>query len=161
MPGGESRTFAEFPARNKDTGAAEALRISSWDANGRISAQLRMFVLSGWHKNPRPDDYKADKQRGVSIREGDLDAAIAALQQIRYEVHRQGRRTDGGDGSAPSDAASRPESPPPAPPAPPRSEPARDRQRPPARARQYEDRPLLRERPAVTVPADPDDDTPF
>jgi hypothetical protein len=88
---GESRVLAAFPRTNKLTRATEHLRIAASSFQGRISVHLRIF-FRGARPTSRDDGLRPSKI-GVHLREDELDAAIAALEEVRRMVRAEGRAT--------------------------------------------------------------------
>jgi hypothetical protein len=91
---GQQTHLATFYRRNQ-AGAVEQVRVSAGVWNGRHLVHLRTW----WQAlKPTPEDpgWRPTKN-GVTIREGELDEAIDALERVRAAVHADGRSTSRAD----------------------------------------------------------------
>ncbi len=88
----EPIALGEYPQKNKKSGASELVRISTIEFGGYFYTGLRVFYQVH-PKGPDDDGWRPDKDRGVSVREPDLDTVIDALTEARRIIHEQGRST--------------------------------------------------------------------
>lgn len=101
-------TLAEFPRRNRSTGAEEAIRVESADFNGKQYLHVRLWYMT--RPNGTDDDGWRPSKTGVALREHELDALAEAVEQARQLVHEQGRSTSE-DSPSPRTRGDRPSSP--------------------------------------------------
>ena len=83
--------LADFPRRNRKTGAPELLRVECSDFNGREYVNCRTWYQA------RPggpnDDVWRPTSIGVTFRQSELAALPAAIEEARRIVHAVGRST--------------------------------------------------------------------